>query len=658
MVKRTTGKHAKPKASIRKLKKDAAEQSDSASLKFTSHSSAIGAEEGETSVSQNLNSQSLNSQNLPSQNLNSQNLPSQNLNSQNLQADDATQAMPAQSAGATQAGSAVGATQATSAFGATQAMPAQSTQNVSAQQATAAMPTVQASSGASTAHQASASVTPGAAADPNATAAQNAFTSTAELLNKKSARRRKTAKILGITSLSLVGAIAAIYFVGVFVFSTHFMPNTHISDIDLTMKTAQDLHSDFEEKIGNYTVKVKGNGLDLEVASSDADVKVDSYGIAREIMTGQNIWAWPLELILDHDYTYALNNYVSADSLATLLKKEVKAINKTASDPTDALCQFSPEQNQYVIIGEQAGTKLDYDSVMNSVLIGVMGLEDMVVLDSSTLVPPKIVSTDENLVEAASKANKYASANLNIKMGDYTVASITPKEISQWITISKKHKVKFDDESMKAWVQELAEKLNTVGSERTYKRADGKEVTVSGGDYGWAIDTDATVSKLATKIKNGAVEDFEVPVLQSGSGFEGVGGKDWGKRYIDVDISQQHATFYGTDGKIIWESDIVSGLPSAGRATPQGVFDINLKGTNITLVGRNKKGKVTYRTKVTYWMPFKDNAVGFHDATWQPSFGGSRYLYGGSHGCVNLPRSKAEELYGIIQVGDVVVVHS
>ena len=34
------------------------------------------------------------------------------------------------------------------------------------------------------------------------------------------------------------------------------------------------------------------------------------------------------------------------------------------------------------------------------------------------------------------------------------------------------------------------------------------------------------------------------------------------------------------------------------------------------------------------------------------------YKYSGSHGCVNLPPSKAAELYGLISVGTIVVVHN
>ena len=57
-------------------------------------------------------------------------------------------------------------------------------------------------------------------------------------------------------------------------------------------------------------------------------------------------------------------------------------------------------------------------------------------------------------------------------------------------------------------------------------------------------------------------------------------------------------------------------------------------------------------------MPFIGNSIGFHDATWQSSFGGNRWRNGaGSHGCLNISYNAAQSLWGIIGVGDVVVVH-
>ena len=69
-------------------------------------------------------------------------------------------------------------------------------------------------------------------------------------------------------------------------------------------------------------------------------------------------------------------------------------------------------------------------------------------------------------------------------------------------------------------------------------------------------------------------------------------------------------------------------------------------------------GEPEYKTEVKYWIPFIGNSIGLHDATWQTSFGGTRYKDGfGSHGCVNISLDAAAALYDIIKPGDVVVVH-
>ena len=115
--------------------------------------------------------------------------------------------------------------------------------------------------------------------------------------------------------------------------------------------------------------------------------------------------------------------------------------------------------------------------------------------------------------------------------------------------------------------------------------------------------------------------------------------------------------FYGDNGSIIWEADCISGSPDGKHDTGRGVWYVNAKESPSKLIGY-ENGKKIYETTVKFWMPFEGNGIGFHDATWQPSFGGSMYANGyGSHGCVNLSYSDAETLYGIIEEGDVVVVH-
>ena len=55
-------------------------------------------------------------------------------------------------------------------------------------------------------------------------------------------------------------------------------------------------------------------------------------------------------------------------------------------------------------------------------------------------------------------------------------------------------------------------------------------------------------------------------------------------------------------------------------------------------------------------MPFYGD-VGLHDAPWRTAFGGTIYLEGGSHGCVNMPPAAAATLFNNVSAGFPVVVH-
>jgi hypothetical protein len=233
--------------------------------------------------------------------------------------------------------------------------------------------------------------------------------------------------------------------------------------------------------------------------------------------------------------------------------------------------------------------------------------------------------------------------------------------IGRFTTVSADLKVTVDHEALKEWAQgELSEKLDSTGSSRAFVRPDGKKIQVKGGNYGWTINGAELSEIVATNIEEGKEADIEVPMLETAQLWN-PGGQEWGKRYIDIDITEQHVRMYGDDGKVIWESDCVTGNPSEKHDTPEGVYALNSNREtgNVVLEGPEDKETLEpeYVSYVTYWMPFIWNSVALHDATWRYSFGGDIYKTDGSHGCVNLPYDKAEQLYGLTKVGDVVVVH-
>ncbi|MCR5591521.1 MAG: L,D-transpeptidase [Lachnospiraceae bacterium] len=120
-----------------------------------------------------------------------------------------------------------------------------------------------------------------------------------------------------------------------------------------------------------------------------------------------------------------------------------------------------------------------------------------------------------------------------------------------------------------------------------------------------------------------------------------------GMTYIDVSLDNQILTYF-VNGAPVLTTPCVTGGPR--NSTPRGVFAIN------SLVPGKYLSGPTWHVWVNRWMRFCGNC-GIHDASWRRSFGGNIYRSNGSHGCVNIPPSVANQLYGMVTLGTVVIVH-
>ncbi|WP_251211945.1 L,D-transpeptidase family protein [Adlercreutzia murintestinalis] len=465
------------------------------------------------------------------------------------------------------------------------------------------------------------------------------------------------ARRIAIVCASIVGFFAIIYLAGVVLFSSHYLPNTYIAGINFSLKTPDEMAQTLDETLDGYSFSVVGKGMNFTVTSSEADLSSDSVQVAKDVLEAENPWKWPLDVFQARDLTNAFTHSISASGLSDLVSAQLEAVNATAKMPVNATIAFDETARDYMAVPEVKGTAIDSDRLLETIISGLLNFDNRVVLTDEVLIEPTILVDDPRIQVAIEAANAFVKADFDLTMADHLVTEVDPKLISTWVSVGPELEVAFDDAALTAWASEISSACNTVGSHRSYTRPDGKAVSVAGGTYGWKVDNSALVDQVVAAVKAGSTENIAIPVVQSGTGFVGVGGQDWGSRYVDVDLSEQYARFYD-GGTIIWESALVSGNPNKGNSTPQGVWSMNAKSSPATLVGqRGDDGEPEYETRVQYWMPFKGNSVGFHDATWQSSFGGSRYLTNGSHGCVNLPYNAAQALYGIIQRGDVVVVH-
>ena len=470
-------------------------------------------------------------------------------------------------------------------------------------------------------------------------------------------KRYRGLKVFGIVSGIILGAIALVYLVGVVIFMGRFFPNTSIIDMDISGKTPEEVHQMLSDVLEGYTFKVEGQGLNLTLSAADMGMSLDSQSIADNLLAQMNPWAWPYELFQDHDDTEDLVSTFEETKLASVIQTAVEEANAKGQAPKDAAVAYDGEAKEYVIVPEVVGDTLLADEVLSEVAAGTVNFAPKVTLSEAVVAQPAVTQDDPSLAQARDEANGYVKRTVQLMMAGSPVLSIDEDALASHIAIGDDMTVTFDAEPLATWTKDAVNALDTVGATRTYTRPDGKVVTVAGGDYGWITNSQATADAVREALVNGTGGSVDIVMKWSAGQLPDENGRDFGARYIDVDITEQHARLYGDDGSIIWESDIVSGRPSDGRDTPRGTYYLKTNDGASTLRGYKPDGTPDYETPVDYWMPFKGNSVGFHDASWQPTFGGDWYVEHGSHGCINLPPEKAKELHEVIKVGDAVVVH-
>lgn len=271
---------------------------------------------------------------------------------------------------------------------------------------------------------------------------------------------------------------------------------------------------------------------------------------------------------------------------------------------------------------------------------------DMNSINQGTVSPAEAMAIGQKLATVNGMSVTYQLPNNQTEVLDgLTIAS--------WVNGSQGLTVSVDTAKVAAYVQGLRNKYDTPAGTQTWQSADGTAKSIK-TNYGWHIDQAKETEALIANIQSLQSVTRE-PVYASRAVQTEM--PQWGKTFVEIDISSQHVYFY-QDGNCVWDSKCVTGTATdPDRATPTGVFALKYKQRDRVLRGRinPQTGKPSYESPVAYWMPFNGN-IGLHDANWRSSFGGNIYLKSGSHGCINLPPKNAKTLYELITPGTVIVV--
>ena len=462
-------------------------------------------------------------------------------------------------------------------------------------------------------------------------------------MEERKALVRKQRIILGSLGLLLLfyigGAVRGVF---------RFEPHSFVNGIEVSGMSLGQAEEAVSHVADTYALTIKGpagesetldgSGLSLAVA--------DASGV-KKALKDQRALGWPVGRFFRKDYQAALVMRYDENALNTKIDSLSMLDASKMTAPTDASL-VEQKDGTCAIAAEQPGTELDAAAAKQKIHDAVASGQTAVDV-TDCAVQPKILSTDEGLNKRMQQWNALLkSAGLTFRIAEHDVTLDGPAVASllsddgSMVTVSR--------DKVTAMVYGWKDQYDTYGKSFPFRTADGETVTIDPlGDYGYALNDEATVEDVCSRIANGDsgtydAEYWNKPPYDTNSGLGG--------NYVEISLKKQHLWVY-RDGKVVVDTDVVTGLPVHGRITYMGCFAIKKKMTDVSLGDIKTEG---YSTPVNYWVPF-NGGEGLHDAPWRDAFGGSIWKSDGSHGCINCPEDVMPEIYKNVEIGEAVVIY-
>lgn len=473
---------------------------------------------------------------------------------------------------------------------------------------------------------------------------------------KKKKHGKTGLKVIGVLALLLIycgAAIAGIFAVDKYIVDPDTYPNgTTINNVDVSGMTLDEAEDALTKEWNTHSITFfNSSSREIgEISKFDFEYDIDEQ-LEHALSPGAEK-AIPRFFEKDKEDIRVIMNPEESTELFDSQFNDLSIVKSAKGDRPSKNAYIDKSDTEFRIVKEVIGNSVDTKLLKKAVFKSIAEGEDTFKYRRSDYhLLPEIVSTSKSLLDERKYCVKYLSFAIRLRnpVNDYT---IPPSWLDRMITVSKSGKVKVDDEQVSTFISEiLYPKFSSVGGTRKLKSAGGGTYTITGGTYGYTVDVEKEHDVLTSELKKR--EDVEREPYYSGK----TPGKNWqndiGNDFVEVSIEKQ-TVWVVRHGKVIVETPVVTGvLPR--HSTPTGVFYIVYKATNTTLKGRNDDGS-KYESHVAYWMPFY-LGFGLHDANWRGAFGGSIYVYNGSHGCVNCPPSIMPKIFSNCYDGMPVIVH-
>jgi len=401
--------------------------------------------------------------------------------------------------------------------------------------------------------------------------------------------------------------------------------------IDVTGMSAQEAKDAIRSAIAEYNLTITVNNRDIQIPGETLSITLSDEAFDSWFQQTVQGIAPPAAGIISFKTDAALD----------------QIRNHLESSARNAAVVFNANSQQFEIQPHRDGISVDLRAVEPVLRNAVSSLSPTAAANATvSSVAAAIVDTDIRLPAAVAAANDYLKLDISYTYEapgiTTTTKALKKADIADFVTFDKNFHIVLSSKAIKSYVKRMSQQFgNTYGDFRT---THGTTVDLTVKYYGAVLDQDGMYDDLYSCLEKKISGNRTAPFLSSSANNMPYGGN-----YVEIDLTSQYLWLY-KNGELVISTPFVSGNVSGGRRTPTGVFSIFGMYTDTYLMGP------TWYDYVNYWIPFY-GGIGLHDASWRDEFGGSIYMYNGSHGCINLPNYAAGVIYDNVSLGTMVIVY-
>ena len=524
---------------------------------------------------------------------------------------------------------------------------------------------------------------------------------TSEATPEPAQRKHIVRKLLA----AVIVLVLAAYCGGIYFFNSHFLPFSYAQGVDISLLDAAEAEQKLQADVTYDSITLTGRTGEEKLDLSDTDVS-KTFSSLTDAINAQDKLGWG-KALFERNRDIGVTMSASCDE-AKLDEKigGLMILNpEYVTLPENAHAGLNTETNRYELVAELEGNHID-ENVLREVILAAIseGKRELNLEDEGVYTEPEIRADDAGLASQIEWMNAINEAGAVLDLDAGVVIPVNGEFVGQLVGSDGMA----DEQAVRDYVSSLALSYNTVSPDktRTFINHNNIEKTIK-TSYGWQLNEDETTKRLYELINKVINDTTTVPDADSGeqagdetdtaaaentvdsnavadnaaanadaasaeeqgvfnpedylikAAWKRAAAKheepDYGASYVEIDMGEQNVYVY-VDGVCVLSSPCVTGRMTKGRITPEGMYSIQYKQRSRYLTGRNPDGSISYRSYVNYWMPF-NGGIGLHDATWRGKFGGSIYVYSGSHGCINLPLDIAKQLYDIAYAGMPVICY-